>query len=341
MLSKLLHDRKTLLIEIQSLTRPSLHQIRDWYQVQSKALSNDLPREPIPSVDEVTTELTTPKSSAQYMLWLARNSNQEPVATAALLLFTNAQQGHLACLNLQIHPAHRQDEKIGSALLTTVIRSALVENRRSITAEAIKGTYADNFLSAKGFRPVNLLTELLLRLDVTDKIESNDSAKKYLGYRLKTWRGAAPDHLIEVFVEAKKSIADRPLGKLDFGIPHWDAAEVHALAKSLNKQGKHLHTTALIDTKDGNIAGFTELILPNSLIGRAWHNDTVVAPALRGQGVGFLIKTVMLQQIKTIYPDIKEIYTINADSNLAMLKINLKLGFRPIRQVIDYQLNLT
>jgi GNAT superfamily N-acetyltransferase len=65
---------------------------------------------------------------------------------------------------------------------------------------------------------------------------------------------------------------------------------------------------------------------------------TGVRPDARGRGIGKWIKAVMLDHIRTLYPDAQWVSTGNAASNAPMLAINQKLGFKPYRSGSEYQI---
>ena len=57
--------------------------------------------------------------------------------------------------------------------------------------------------------------------------------------------------------------------------------------------------------------------------------DTAVDPDHRNKGLGRWLKAALFLEIAERYPEAQWIDTWNADSNEAMLSINIAMGFRP------------
>ncbi|MEU7502361.1 GNAT family N-acetyltransferase [Streptomyces griseofuscus] len=105
-------------------------------------------------------------------------------------------------------------------------------------------------------------------------------------------------------------------------------------------RAQHLHTVVAIDTSNGSIAGFTELVVPGNGAGDGQHYGTAVLPEHRGHGLGLWMKAESIRQASRDYPDLGGLLTDTADSNTHMREINDGLGCTPTHTTHQHQLDL-
>ncbi|SEO26938.1 Ribosomal protein S18 acetylase RimI [Actinacidiphila rubida] len=321
------------------LTAPTAEDFRAWHRVQSAALAHDRPDEPVPVEDAVRARLTTPGADSTVVLWLVRGTAGEPVATAALRLFSRPGHVHLAEVDMTVHPAHRR-LGAGSRLLSTVTDAARGADCRGIVTEVTAGTPGEGFLAARDFTPVLRLTRLRLALAEAPEQIGRLPDVPHAGYRLTAWDGVVPDELAAAFTRARAGTAGAAAGGPDLGDGGWDEARVRAAAEAVAARGERLLTVAAVSEADGEVAGYTELVLPAGLSGRAQQYDTAVLPEHRGHGLGLWLKAAMLRRVRSGHPGITEIQADNADENRHMLAVNTALGFRPRHRTVKYRLDL-
>ncbi|WP_188283222.1 GNAT family N-acetyltransferase [Streptomyces sp. CBMA29] len=321
------------------LTAPTAEDFRAWHRVQSAALAHDRPGEPVLSATALQAKLTTTGNRSRLLLWLVRNANEEPVATATLRLFNEPGRSHLAEVRMTVHPAYRR-LGTGSRLLSTVTEAAAEAGCRSVVTEVMAGTPHEGFLATRDFQPVLRLTWQRLALDdVPDRIHKLPDVP-HPGYRLTSWEGVVPDALAESFADARRGMDDMPTGAVDFGEVRWDVDAVREAAEVIARRGERLLTVAAVDALDGSVAGYTELVIPAEGAGTAQQYDTAVLPAHRGHGLGLWVKAEMLRRVREEFPQLSAVQTDNADDNRHMLALNTALGFRPLRRTVEYQLTL-
>ncbi|MEU9337061.1 GNAT family N-acetyltransferase [Streptomyces sp. NPDC048290] len=288
------------------------------------------------------TPLTDPAHgpNSRRLAWLASDADSLPVGSAFLRLFTSPGQEHLAELTLQVHPAERR-RRVGSQLLDAAVAAARADARRCVIAQAEAGSPGDHFLPTRGFRKV--LTLRFSRLPLADA----DTAalahvieRPHPGYRLTSWCGTVPDGLAETFAASRRAMDDMPMDDTDYGTVTWDVDRVRAAAKAVAQRGDQLHTVAAVDTSDGSIAGFTELVVPGDGRGDGQHYGTGVLPEHRGHGLGRWMKAESIRHALGRYPDLGGLLTDTADSNTHMRQINDGLGYTPTHTTHQYQLDL-
>ncbi len=324
------------------LTAPRAEDFRAWHRVQSAALSHDRPGEPLPTLTAVEADLTACGTGSRLVLWLVRGSGEEPVATAALRLFTDPGRSHVAEVDMTVHPAHRR-MGAGSRLLATVTEAAGTEGCRSMVTQVPAGTPGEGFLATRDFHPVLRLTWLRLALDeIPDRIGKLPDVP-HPGYRLTAWEGAVPDALAATYTAARQGIADLPATGPDLGGVRWNADRSGAAAEAVARRGERLLTFVALTDPGGEVAGYTEVVLPAGDTeqaggsGRARQCDTAVLPAHRGHGLGLWLKAAMLRRLQAAHPRITEVTTDNAEDGRHLLAVNTALGFRPLRRTVAYR----
>ncbi|MEU7511939.1 GNAT family N-acetyltransferase [Streptomyces sp. NPDC042898] len=322
------------LISTIPLTQVSTEDAAAWHAVVAASLGNDLPAEPRPTFEQVHAQLTVAGRGNRRLLWLAKAADGEVVGVAGLRLFTSAGQSHLAELELHVAPDRRRSG-VGSHLLATVVKAARDEQRRSLVAAAPGDGPSGAFGAARGFRRVLALDHLLL--DIADA-DAAEAGAEHPGYELTGWTGTVPDELAEAFAAAKNAMNDMPTGDMDYGSQSWTADRVRAMAEVLADRGDLLLTIAAL--AEGEIAGYTEIVIRAGETRRALQYDTVVVPAHRGHGLGLWVKAAMVRRLRAEQPGIVEIETDNAQDNTHMLAVNRRLGFRFHRSTHEYQLDL-
>lgn len=287
------------------------------------------------------TPLTDPAHGAhsRRLAWLASDADSIPVAAAFLRLFDGGQE-HRAELALHVHPVERR-KAVGSRLLDAAVAAARDNARRCVSAQAEAGSPGARFLPARGFRKVLTLRFARLPLaDVDTAALAGIIGRPHPGYRLVSWQGTVPDDLARTFAASRRAMDDMPMDDTDFGTVAWDVDRVRTAAKAVEQRGDHLHTVVAVDTADGSIAGFTELVVPGTGTGDGQHYGTGVLPEHRGRGLGRWMKAESIRQAQVRHPHLGGLLTDTADSNTYMRNISDSLGYVPTHTTFQYQLDL-
>ncbi|MEU9372725.1 GNAT family N-acetyltransferase [Streptomyces sp. NPDC048255] len=309
------------------------------HRLVAASTAHDLPGVPAPDPGQILAQLTQPALGSRRLTWLATAADGVPAGVAGLRLFTSPGQQHLAELELHVDPAHRR-LGTGSLLLSAAVAACRAEGRRSLVATTAADSPGEAFSERHGFRQALTLDHLMLRLDELDMADLLRTADaEHPGYRLTGWTGTVPDELADAFATAKNAMNDMPVGDLDYGSVAWDAERVRAMGKVVADRGDTLLTIASVHD-DGTMAGYTEIVLPGGAGPRAQQYDTAVVPAHRGHGLGLWVKAAMARRLRAEHPGVVEIETDNADSNVHMLAVNHRLGFRSYRRTREFQLDV-
>ncbi|GAA3901218.1 GNAT family N-acetyltransferase [Streptomyces lacrimifluminis] len=288
------------------------------------------------------TALTDPEpgASSRRLAWLAADSGGVPLGSAFLRLFTREGQEHLAELEISVHPGERR-QGVGTRLLEAAVAAARSDGRRSVVAQAEEGSPGDRFLADRDFHRVLTLTYARLVLADADLAEITRLAElPYPGYRLTAWEGAVPPELARSYADSRRAMDDMPMEDTDYGTVVWDVDRVLAAARAVAGRGDLLHTVAALDTTDGSVVGFSELVVPGEGQGDGQHYGTAVLPEHRGRGLGRWMKAESIRRAHAHHPGLTGLLTDTATSNAPMLGINDELGYVPTHRSVEYQLGL-
>ncbi|MBG0562600.1 GNAT family N-acetyltransferase [Actinoplanes aureus] len=313
------------------------------------------------------TPLTDParSSSGHRLAWLATEADGRPLGTAFLRVPAD---GGVADLELRVHPAERRSG-VGTQLLNAATEAAAGLNLDGVLTEPVQeGSEGDEFCRARGLRRVLALT--YTRLVLNPAITTPDGTAPGIatsgaaaaapagaassdpvlgrsqvgqpvdGYRLVHWEGTVPDELAETFARSRRAMDDMPMDDAGYTPQPWDVARLHAIAEAVAKRGEILCTTAAV-TADGEIAGFTELVVASDGKGDGQHYGTGVLPEHRGRGLARWMKAEAIALARVRFPNLEGLLADTADSNTGMRRINDELGYRPVYRSCLYQLDLT
>ncbi|WP_262060378.1 GNAT family N-acetyltransferase [Streptomyces sp. STR69] len=286
--------------------------------------------------------LVDPESgpSSRRLVWLAQDADGIPVGSASLRLFLKEGQAHLGELEISVHAAERR-QGVGTRLLEAATTAARTEGRRSIVTQAQQGSPGDEFLPARGFRPVLTLTYARLSLADADLTAIATHAQHpHPGYELTEWHGTVPAELARSYAESRSAMDDIPMQDTDYGTVVWDVERLVAAAEAVARRGELLHTVAAVDTTDGRVVGFSELVVPGDGRGDAQHYGTAVLPAHRGRGLARWMKAASIDRARRLHPLLAGLLTDTADDNAPMRTVNDALGYEPTHRAVEYQLDL-
>ena len=129
-------------------------------------------------------------------------------------------------------------------------------------------------------------------------------------------------------------ITEAPLGELQREPENPDVAILRAGEETLARQGRTKYTTVAI-AEDGQLAGFTDLVMSEHDPGRVFQWGTLVPRAHRGHRLGLALKVANLAFLQGL-----RLTTYNAEVNSHMIGVNEKLGFRPVERLGEFQKRL-
>jgi GNAT superfamily N-acetyltransferase len=243
--------------------------------------------------------------------------------------------GVAAEVELRVHPVERR-AGVGTRLLDTVAAAALDLGMSGLLTEPLReGSDGEGFCVARGLRPALALTFTRLPLDAAEVPQAGPVS----GYRLVYWEGTVPDELAATFARSRRAMDDMPMEDADHDPQPWDVERLHAIAEAVARRGEILCTTAVV-AADGEIAGFTELVVPGDGTGDGQHYGTGVLPEHRGRGLARWMKVESILRARARFAGLAGLLADTADSNAPMRRINESLGYRPTHRGVLYRLDL-
>ncbi|BEL08253.1 GNAT family N-acetyltransferase [Actinoplanes sichuanensis] len=269
--------------------------------------------------------LTNP--SSDNPVWIAEGTDGRPLGTA--YVFAPPGDG-AADLRITVHPAERRSG-VGTRLLQA---AASATGGRALLGPAVEeGSAGESFCVAAGMRRVLTLT--FTRLELSSFAVT---ARAVDGYRLVHWEGTVADELAETFARSRRAMDDMPMDEAAWAPDVWDVERLHRVAAAVAERGEILLTTAVI-APDGEIAGFTELVVAGDGTGDGQHYGTGVLPEHRGRGLARWLKVAQIEAARERFPKLAGLLADTADSNIAMRRVNDSLGYRPTHRSLLYQVD--
>jgi GNAT superfamily N-acetyltransferase len=191
------------------------------------------------------------------------------------------------------------------------------------------------------------LVEMYRRLALADVDEDEydrlltDAQEHADGYSLVQWRTTAPDKYLEdlAVLEGKLS-TDVPFDDLAWEPEVYDAQRMRGREATVTGRGMRQFTTAVRHDASHQLVGTSTITLMSTMSEHAQQWETIVLEEHRGHRLGMLLKIENLRFARREEPQLRYIDTVNADSNGPMLRVNLALGFEPVRSWAEWELAL-
>jgi RimJ/RimL family protein N-acetyltransferase len=160
------------------------------------------------------------------------------------------------------------------------------------------------------------------------------------GFELGLWEGHYPTEHLEAMAAMKDVMNTAPTDELEIEEFRWRVEDLLQDQQALDQQGIGRWTMFVRHTASGEFAGFTEVYW-NPRHPETWiQGHTAVMPHFRDRGIAQWLKGEMLEKIVQERPEVQRVRSDTADSNVAMLRINQSLGFRPYKSWNTWQVNL-
>ena len=156
------------------------------------------------------------------------------------------------------------------------------------------------------------------------------------GYSLVSWTGLVPEDFLEQAAVLFAALNDAPHD------PHiasavWDAQRVRERVNDLRPHyGLRIYAVAAVTQDTGEAAALTEVAVDPADPGWGHQMLTGVTREHRGHRLGLLVKTAMVEWLRTAEPPLERIQTWNAESNRYMIAVNEALGYTILGQPANW-----
>ena len=164
---------------------------------------------------------------------------------------------------------------------------------------------------------------------------AEQAAPHHRSYTLRRFRGPVPDDILEEFGRLVGSLmVEAPTGQVDREHEVMDAERIRSDETVFEASGRVKYTTVAV-APDGELAAYSELVVPRYDPMHVYQWGTLVVPAHRGHRLGVATKVHNLQWLQQEAPDRTALVTFNAEVNQHMVAINEALGFRPVEREVE------
>lgn len=329
------------------LVQTSLPELSDEQIIKLNELLNIMRAEsrpgdpPIPD-DMKIKEIRSIPSFMRSVVWLLPDDAGNFVAYASAQWDAKAADNkHLLDAEICVHPEHRRNG-IAKLMLARVAEVSAEQERPMLLADTNErvpaGAALMQRIGGEAAQQVRISRVMLDRVDrelLTSWVK--EGPVRAPDYDLEVIDGSYPVERYDEIIECQLMMNTAPRDGLkieDWTLTHedlksWD----HELAVT---GGRRLSLFAR-HRPSGKLVGFTEIGWNPSLAGLRFQYGTAVDPAHRGHALGKWLKAEMILRILDMKDDATEIRTGNAESNAAMLGINVAIGFEPYLAVTTWQ----
>jgi GNAT superfamily N-acetyltransferase len=326
-------------MHIERLDRADADTIRACFQVFLAAQQVDEPDGPWFTERPFRGWLTVGWGGDPREVWLARDPAQGSVVGWYRLELPDLENLDQADLTLVVHPAQRR-HGLGHALLKHAAGRAAANGRSVLNGGTRHGTDGVAFARATGADPglVDVQRVMDVRAMADEQLARlrGTAAQAAAGYSLVSWTGLVPEDFLGQAAVLFAALNDAPHD------PHvapavWDAQRVRERVNDLRPHyGLRTYAIAAVKGDTGEPAAVTEVAVDPADPGWGHQMLTGVAREHRGHRLGLLVKTAMVERLRTAEPQLERIQTWNAESNRYMIAVNEALGYTILGQPANW-----
>ena len=295
--------------------------------------------EPETSPLEVRHYLHADRDDVKNMLVVVRDGDQ-----AVGLSHNDVRVGHgnehMAWVDdLYVLPSHRR-RGIGRQLFEENVAFARAHDRTLLLfghdAKSVDGAA---FAATVGAKPGNVERQNRVRVADLDRALLESWLQPAPGYSLVQFDDRCPDDLLDAVVECQSVMNDAPhtelLGDDVYTPQHWRDTERERIEYDVTFWYAGVRHDA-----SGAIAGYSSMTIRADKPWLISQEDTAVHPDHRGKAIGRWLKATNALRVLDERPDAMWIETWNDGSNRWMLAINDDMGFRPVAEWVEVELQL-
>lgn len=313
--------------------------LRTWFVLDQAAHAVDRPHDVPPLWPDHRARLSAPAAGFDPRAFLAYHDGS--VVAVGVLELPAQDNLDTALVEIVVDPQHRR-RGIGRAVLAFLVDIARTQGRVRLIGETHSplgaGSPGLSFAAAIGARDAHV--EVQRRLELRTLDDDHQPARPPSDLPLVQWIGDTPQQWWGDLAAMEETMStDAPHGDLTWTKEVHDVARVQERDAMCRAREIVLLTTAAV-ASDGRLAAYSQLATFPAAPRYAHNWNTLVLPGHRGQRLGLGVKLANLDQLRRTRPSVEYLTTWNAASNTRMIAINDALGFRPVDELHECELDV-
>lgn len=312
-------------------------ELEGYFDVFIESSRRDRPDALLPGFDALMEQIRVPHPAfGEQRLWLAHRGGR--IAGIAELFLVPEPNTQLALVRITTHPRFRR-QGIGTAMFRRILPEIAAADRSVIVGQGVTADGdGDAWALRQGFHETQRMVMLALELDAATPALSEEAAVP--GYRAVVWRGPAPEEILDSYALSRNIIHEAPIGDATVEHMQWTRESVRAEEEALAATGVDLYVAAAVEESTGQVRALTVVHQVPGQEGVARQLDTAVHSEHRRRGLALWIKKAVIDRLHVERPDIVRVLSNVDPSNAAMLAVNERAGFRPVRAMISVEARL-
>jgi GNAT superfamily N-acetyltransferase len=235
----------------------------------------------------------------------------ELVGWASGVLDTHTTTAGVAFLAATVHPEHR-GRGLGAALAAAVEEHVLAQGATILRSGSLDEEAARRLATGRGYR-----TTGLQRISRVDPTALPPAPPPPAGVEVRSFAEVGPEAVHPVDAAVTLDVPE--------DVP-WDDMPYDSWLEEFWESPTLSHEASCVAVVDGEVVAITMLHLEPAS-GRGENDITGTLAAHRGRGLARLVKQHSLERAAAL--GITEVFTVNDETNAAMLAVNTRLGYRP------------
>lgn len=301
-----------------------------------------LPDDPWMPVGDLANRFRSPRATSVDHRWIARDASGALVGFSHIQWEDTEDNRNLAGFDVQVGADHRR-KGLACRLLLAPFDMAEREGRTLLCAQAPEESSGSAFLSAIGATCKIVTRRSRVVLAEVDRALLEGwvakARERAADYEMLSWVGRTPPELVDDFAALIEVMNTAPREDFEMEDERFTPAMLIDNEERAERNGMAIYTAVARHIPTGELAGFTQAGVTAHAPWQGWQWGTGVWPKHRDRGLGRWLKAdVMLRLLER--DGLKWVDTWNAQSNDAMLGINVAMGYKPFDTTGEWQVPL-